>query len=1016
MSKKKSEDILNQGEDTTPEPTPDEPWMVSIAPSMLSHTGDIFDAPFHQTDDGLLKSVGWFDADSQQDTSSPQHSPKIDPNERYTKISQLGQGGMGVVWLGWDRLLERNVAIKEPIKGKNHHHISRNLMREAMMTAKLEHPAIVNVHDVFFEHDTPHFVMRLIRGEPLSRLVHQEDNEISELVRHVLQAADAIGFAHRMSVLHRDISPKNILAADDGVTYVIDWGLASSTDAQLDTSTKVGTPGFIAPEEAYSPQSDVWSLGALLHFVLHQKDHTSHPELDAIIEHAMCPQPEDRYANGTEFAMELRRWFEGRRIEAYDTTPWRQLRRTISIYKTQVMVVAVILLTFFSTLIWGVRNTKKEATRARNAESLAKQRADSLSEANIKMRGQTASLLLERAKEHLEEADILSAQQLLLESIDMKSTPEAHGILAHVNARLRPEIRILEDVHTTPCYGVWHLTKTPGLLLCHWQDIVQDNTINDFITQLSAFKHGKLQWERTFIPYIDNLHVDEDLARIDLHDFHKGERVYLDLDLHTGHVVHKSFEFGWFASTTGALRLLQDRSEILNIPSSKGICERSIQFAQQSPDHTVWIVCYNYEVHKLNPKTADTHKLRLANLQERVMLFLFDPEGKTLGITTQGDILNLQEGEHGSIKFEEPVLKAQHFPDRPWAALRGSNGTVRILNTQNLSWVYTLPGKYRDIYTDSNGRLRVFDGQRVLSVDFGEKLDVGAYTMSSGVTSVAWSREGDLLAALEGAGKINIIAPHMGKAWLEWQWLSDVGKSVSPDLSKDRSFLLGGIFSNGAWTASFNPKDEVLHTAHINPEAMHHIKRVVSRSDGKAVSVSYSHLLTIADPEEMRDESIAVSDDIKFDLDADASGEHILVLGETSIWTWQWKEDRYAKIYEHNKLISTGSINAHGDVVIVANDQLIWIAPDGLKKFFTLPPKSFVLDIEWVPGKPWVVMGQRDGSVTVMDLEQDVILSKAKLHQERVASVNVSADGRWLATGAWDAQVLVSDLSTLTPH
>ncbi len=143
---------------------------------------------------------------------------------RYTHRGELGRGGMGRVALVFDRWLGREVALKEPVSEAE----ARRLRREALITARLEHPGIVPVYDIGSSHGQPWFAMRVVRGLPLvTRL--DESPTLAErlgLVRHVLAACEAVAYAHARGVVHRDIKAANIMIGAFGETQVIDWGLA----------------------------------------------------------------------------------------------------------------------------------------------------------------------------------------------------------------------------------------------------------------------------------------------------------------------------------------------------------------------------------------------------------------------------------------------------------------------------------------------------------------------------------------------------------------------------------------------------------------------------------------------------------------------------------------------------------------------------------------------------------------------------------------------------------------------
>src|SRR5689334_21429050 len=167
---------------------------------------------------------------------------------RFVRGEELGRGGMGCVVAATDTVLERSVAIKQALGGDVES--LRRFEREAKITAQLEHPAIVPIHDAGHDEEgRPYYVMRRVEGEPLADRVASTPDVKARLalVPNVLAAVDAAAFAHARGLIHRDIKPWNILIGAYGETHLIDWGLArriDDADADADdVGRAAGTPG-----------------------------------------------------------------------------------------------------------------------------------------------------------------------------------------------------------------------------------------------------------------------------------------------------------------------------------------------------------------------------------------------------------------------------------------------------------------------------------------------------------------------------------------------------------------------------------------------------------------------------------------------------------------------------------------------------------------------------------------------------------------------------------------------------
>jgi serine/threonine-protein kinase len=223
--------------------------------------------------------------------------------DRYQIGRELGRGGMGVVFAGWDTQLEREVAIKVLAISPQRLARTQRFLREARIASRLNHPGIMAIHEFGVCGDRLAFiVMRLLEGQTLRALLAScQDRllELPQLLTVFLQTCQAVAFAHDQGVIHRDIKPDNIMVGHYGVVTVMDWGLAKtlpnlyqqgdsavsddshewppadarsspSTELQTDCGTIFGTSSYLPPEQArgdtglVDKRSDVFALGAIL--------------------------------------------------------------------------------------------------------------------------------------------------------------------------------------------------------------------------------------------------------------------------------------------------------------------------------------------------------------------------------------------------------------------------------------------------------------------------------------------------------------------------------------------------------------------------------------------------------------------------------------------------------------------------------------------------------------------------------------------------------------------------------
>ncbi|WP_078656050.1 serine/threonine-protein kinase [Streptomyces fulvoviolaceus] len=188
---------------------------------------------------------------------------------RYRLSERLGSGGMGTVWAGLDLLVGREVAVKEAL-AQGPSRVER-ILREARAAARVNHPAVVTVHDVVMEDGHPWIVMERVHGESLADLLDREgtlpEREAASIALPVLEALAA---AHARGVLHRDVKPGNVLLGSDGRVVLTDFGIAyiAGEESLTRSGEFVGSLAYTSPERMGGsrpgPASDLWSLGVLL--------------------------------------------------------------------------------------------------------------------------------------------------------------------------------------------------------------------------------------------------------------------------------------------------------------------------------------------------------------------------------------------------------------------------------------------------------------------------------------------------------------------------------------------------------------------------------------------------------------------------------------------------------------------------------------------------------------------------------------------------------------------------------
>ena len=379
---------------------------------------------------------------------------------RYRVDGILGRGGMGEVLLAHDLRLGRDVALKRVALPAVDDARSQRLVREARITAQLEHPNIVPVYDAGARDGGRFYTMRLVRGRPLSSLLADDVADRLGLLRAFATVCDAVAYAHSRGIVHRDLKPTNIMVGDYGEVLVVDWGIAART-ADPPPKRPVGTPGYVSPEQARGggpdPRDDVFSLGCVLHLVLAGaplragskqtmldvaratdvglgplRAAAAPAELVAIAERALAP-PEARYPDASALADDLGRYLDGRRVGAYAYSRLELARRFVSSFRLPLLValVSAVLLATLGALAW---------TRTRGAERTARA-ALARAEATLAWSLDAQAVTALAAGAH-PEAEVLAAHALL-----RAESADARGVLA---ATRSPAALVVERIEVGP--------------------------------------------------------------------------------------------------------------------------------------------------------------------------------------------------------------------------------------------------------------------------------------------------------------------------------------------------------------------------------------------------------------------------------------------------------------------------------------------------------------------------------------------------------------------------------------
>ena len=934
---------------------------------------------------------------------------------------------MGRVYSAWDLLLSRPVALKE---ARNNEAASQRLAREARITAALNHPGIVSVHDAGITAEGhPFYTMRLIAGRPLSELLEQAPDLSSRLakLRNILDACEAMAYAHSQGVVHRDLKPENIMVGPFGETAVVDWGLARrlGEEGPSEEGAIVGTPAYMAPEQARGSgvgfPGDVFGLGAVLYALLEGEGPWGEgereavlrraaagalrpmveapgrvpPELLAIVQKALTMDPSERYPDARALAEDLERYLDGLPVRAYRYRPRDALLRFLRAWRAPLTVGAVALALLGLGSVLYVVQLGQARDRAQLAEGAAK---TALSDGNIHL-GQA---LAAQATAAAERGELAAAEVLAGHALRYVESPAARGVLAGVLPAPRP----------------LQTTSFPLPFGCDRVNILDvDDLICGNEVSVRRVQSGRILWEvlgRYSYLFSDRQHL---LLRGE-----QGSEVrrLADGSLRRSIGDMLSNEDGlvgdWVTGTRSISQFVSYWSMEEDIRREMYPCgvmdQMGVALRVTGLDYAV--ICADGRVGSGTFPEAPTRWVQTEGLAEEraniSLTSLIPGEDAMLVCSTKGWLARYDLSTGGSLRIDLPdrvgVRALRWSADGKILAMHLDSGGIELRDAHSLAFLFRLPRQdVRAMGFGAEGELLVVVGDQLLSRILPERMIPAVFPAPSGLTSVAWSPDGQRLATSAGEGAITL-----------WSMVDGQGKRQENGTYMMKQAAWAGDLPVGAMIR-LNDKNEVGESQRRElpfPVLLVGAARRALPMGDQVVYASLQNYLGVAPVAGGNGRIVeGCPRSVYADVAGAPGGERGVIVSQEGKAFPLLPEPRCLPPLEPGGVIGA-DVSADGSRYVVATRQSLGLYPAVGPAQWTLSTEGALpLDVAISPDNRWIAAGLSDHRIWVLNAETGRVQAVLAGHRDRVASVDFHPTRPELASAGWDSTVRRWDLSVL---
>ena len=930
--------------------------------------------------------------------SAPAGDLPVRDRERYEFGDEHARGGLGKIMLAHDRELDRKVAVKELLRQGNT--AQARFVREAMITARLEHPAIVPVHEAGrWLSGEPFYAMKLVAGRSLSEVIKDTSTleERLALLPNIIAVADAIAYAHSELVIHRDLKPSNVMVGAYGETVVIDWGLAKdlarpdeaadllagpyrvpANDGLTEVGVVIGTPAYMPPEQAdglpVDERADVYALGAMLYHLLSGvapyaasssrqalaavlegppepiEDCASGIPVDlaAIVGKAMARELKARYRTAEELAEDLKRFQNGRLVEAHHYSRAQLVRRWVSRRRGVVTASAVALLVVILVVAFSFQRVLEQRDLAqKSAHSLAAERN---------------KLILVQAENSLEQDPTATLAWIATYPLSGNAWNRLRDVAA--DAASRGVARHVLHGHEQGVLSAWDIPGTKLLLTAS-----ADRTVILWDTEA-----------RTSLQVADALGESSAVAvspKGDLIGFanRANEIIVVELSGFSRRTL------GQHPAGVGQLKFSPSGEELLSSGDDGSL--------------RLWAL------------PLGAHRDFVGHTKE-VLHVSFSPDGEYFASCgMNGSAWLWHVGEVTGERIGDCGWYIGFAAQRNVVAFDEPSGTVHVLDVathrhHRLSGLDVVNSQVR--LSPTGDRVAAADNSgRVLVWSIATSEIVAKASHPDSVASVAFSGDGRLFASGDKGGRIELRNLQSGS---KWELLGHTDSIFSLAFSSDEEHLLSGSGDSTVRVWSLPPGGAERMQGHTGS-----VFSAVFSPDGRLIATD-SHDGTVklwsANGELVR--TLVGHESLVFGLSFSEDSRRLASASwDGTVRIWETATGESKTLRGHEGAVRGVAISHGGEYVASAGADgtvRLWRASDGRAVKVWHGHQDEARRVVFSPASTHVVSAGEDGTVRFWAVGEGEA-RVAKVHSDTVTAVRYSRNGKWLASWGKDGRVVV---------